>query len=112
MPEVPTLVPSPLEGGENLDLHEVPTKAPIAFNVVADDGQDAQPGYLRERKGLGSLCLSRDFVLQVHGHGGIFSCLKKTCTYGSIFSFDLKISDPSYLYLDIHRLSFRDLYEF
>ncbi|KAG5526050.1 hypothetical protein RHGRI_032368 [Rhododendron griersonianum] len=64
MPEVPTLVPSPLEGGENLDLRKVPTKAPIASNVVADDGQDAQPGYLRKRKGLGRLCLSRDFVLQ------------------------------------------------
>ncbi|KAG5526048.1 hypothetical protein RHGRI_032366 [Rhododendron griersonianum] len=75
MPEVPTLVPSPLEGGENLDLHEVPTKAPIASNVVADDGQDAHPGYLRKRKGLGRLCLSRDFVLQLYGHGGIFSCL-------------------------------------
>lgn len=54
MPEVPARMPSVEEDDEKLDLPDVPTKAPVAPEVVVDD---ASAGVSARKKGL-SLSLS------------------------------------------------------
>lgn len=49
LPAVPAAVPPP-EENEKLDLPDVPTKAPVAPQVVADEAEDASTGVSTRRK--------------------------------------------------------------
>ncbi|KAJ9687159.1 hypothetical protein PVL29_015852 [Vitis rotundifolia] len=49
LPAVPAAVPPP-EEDEKLDLPDVPTKAPVAPQVVADEAEDASTGVSTRRK--------------------------------------------------------------
>lgn len=55
MPEVPSK--GPLEEQKHLELPDVPTKAPVAPKVVADDSEMASAELSTKKKGL-SLSLS------------------------------------------------------
>ncbi|XP_059597152.1 vacuolar protein sorting-associated protein 20 homolog 2 isoform X1 [Vitis vinifera] len=56
LPAVPAAVPPP-EENEKLDLPDVPTKAPVAPQAVADEAEDASTGVSTRRKGLSLLPL-------------------------------------------------------
>ncbi|RVW15652.1 Vacuolar protein sorting-associated protein 20-like 2 [Vitis vinifera] len=49
LPAVPAAVPPP-EENEKLDLPDVPTKAPVAPQAVADEAEDASTGVSTRRK--------------------------------------------------------------